>query len=156
MQPASNDTTWSGLSRIHPTRIAINGFCSTGKSGCLHMTDPYHAYSQHLIELGGRPLTRADLPAPEPVRWVVRRKAEVVAAVRGGLLSLEEACSRYMLSLEEINAWQHALDRYGLGGLRTTRVRRCCQPRPSANRPHPENLIEGLAQCPAGRRRLGN
>jgi len=38
------------------------------------------------------------------MRWVIRRKAQVVAAVRGGLLSLEEACSRYMLTVEEFLA----------------------------------------------------
>jgi hypothetical protein len=53
---------------------------------------------------------------------VIRRKAEVVAAVRGGLLSLEEACSRYTLTVEEFLAWQHSIDRHGLAGLRTTRI----------------------------------
>jgi hypothetical protein len=46
----------------------------------------------------------------------------VVAAVRGGLLSLEEACSRYMLTVEEFLAWQRSIDRHGLAGLRTTRI----------------------------------
>src|SRR5262245_23099404 len=32
----------------------------------------------------GSPLTIADLPPPGTKRWVPRRKAEVVAAVRGG------------------------------------------------------------------------
>lgn len=36
----------------------------------------------------GEPLTLADLPSPDTRRWVVRRKAEVVAAVNGGLLTL--------------------------------------------------------------------
>ena len=44
----------------------------------------------YVIGPDGSPLTLADLPKPSPQRWVVRRKAEVVAAVRGGLLSLEE------------------------------------------------------------------
>ena len=35
----------------------------------------------------GNPLTLDDLPAPGTTRWVIRRKAEVVAAVRGGLLT---------------------------------------------------------------------
>jgi Protein of unknown function (DUF1153) len=70
----------------------------------------------------------ADLPVPEATRWVIRRKAEVVAAVRGGLLSLEEACSRYTLSIEEILAWQYCLDQHGLAGLRTTRIQQ--YPRP--------------------------
>ncbi|MBT6588439.1 MAG: DUF1153 domain-containing protein, partial [Rhodospirillaceae bacterium] len=44
------------------------------------------------------------------------------AAVRGGLLSLEEACRRYALSVEEFLSWQQAIDRHGLPGLRTTRI----------------------------------
>lgn len=71
----------------------------------------------------GSPLTLADLPPPSTRRWVSRRKAEVVAAVRGGLLSLDEACKRYNLTSEEFLAWQNALDRFGLDGLRTTRVK---------------------------------
>ena len=70
----------------------------------------------------GRHLTLADLPSPDTKRWVIRRKAEVVAAVRGGLLSLEEACSRYALNSDEFLRWQHYIDRFGLKGLRTTRT----------------------------------
>jgi hypothetical protein len=70
----------------------------------------------------GSPLTLADLPAPGTKRWVIRRKAEVVAAVRGGLLSLEEACSRYALTVDEFLAWQRSIDHYGLAGLRATRI----------------------------------
>ena len=62
----------------------------------------------------GRHLTCADLPSPDTKRWVIRRKAEVVAAVRGGLLSLEEACSRYALNSDEFLRWQHYIDRFGL------------------------------------------
>ena len=64
------------------------------------------------------PLTMADLPRPSTDRWVIRRKAEVVAAVRGGLLSHEQACSRYALSAEEYLSWQDAIDRHGFGALR--------------------------------------
>jgi len=45
-----------------------------------------------------------------------------VAAVRGGLLSLEEACDRYTLTVEEFLAWQYSIDQNGLAGLRTTRI----------------------------------
>ena len=76
----------------------------------------------HLIGPTGEPLTLADLPPANTRRWVIRRKAEVVVAVRGGLLSLEEACRRYTLSVEEFLSWQRAIDRDGLPGLRTTRV----------------------------------
>ena len=50
--------------------------------------------SKYVIGPNGTPLTLANLPRPGTKRWVIRRKAEVIAAVRGGLLSLEEACSR--------------------------------------------------------------
>jgi hypothetical protein len=63
-----------------------------------------------------------DLPAPDTKRWVVRRKAIVVAAVRNGSLSLQEACRRYKLSVEEFLAWQRAIDRHGVPGLRVTRL----------------------------------
>ena len=33
-----------------------------------------------------------ELPAPDTKRWVARRKAVVVNAVRSGAISLEEAC----------------------------------------------------------------
>ena len=35
-------------------------------------------------------LTLANLPSPDAQRWVASRKAIVVAAVRGGLLSMSE------------------------------------------------------------------
>ncbi|MBL4838158.1 MAG: DUF1153 domain-containing protein [Kordiimonadaceae bacterium] len=72
----------------------------------------------------GKPLTLSDLPAANTQRWVIRRKAEVVAAVQGGLLSLEEACSRYSLSVEEFLSWQQAINENGLAGLRTTRLQK--------------------------------
>ena len=70
----------------------------------------------------GRPLRAEDLPPPDTRRWVIRRKAEVVAAVRGGLLSIDDACRCYTLSVEEFLSWQRAMDSHGLPGLRATRV----------------------------------
>ncbi len=63
-----------------------------------------------------------DLPPPDTKRWVIRRKAIVVAAVRGGLITLEDACARYSLSIEEFLSWQRAIDAHGLPGLRATRI----------------------------------
>jgi hypothetical protein len=62
------------------------------------------------------------LPPPDTRRWVVRRKAAVVAAVQSGKLTLEEACRRYNLSEEEFRGWQHAFEAHGLPGLRATRL----------------------------------
>ena len=53
---------------------------------------------------------------------MVRRKAAVVQAVRNGSISLQEACQRYTLSVEEFLAWERAVDRYGIPGLRVTRI----------------------------------
>ena len=70
----------------------------------------------------GELLSLETLPPPGTSRWVVRRKAEVVAAVKGGLLTIDEACERYGLSFEEFASWQRAVDRNGMPGLRVTRV----------------------------------
>ena len=55
-------------------------------------------------------------------RWVVRRKAAVVQAVRVGMISLPEACLRYDLSIEEFLSWQRTVEQHGIPGLRATRV----------------------------------
>lgn len=77
---------------------------------------------KYVIGPDGSPLTVSDLPPESTRRWVIRRKAEVVAAVRGGLLSLEEACDKYTLTVEEFLSWQSSIDEHGLAGLRTTRI----------------------------------
>lgn len=76
----------------------------------------------YVIGPTGEPLSLSDLPPRNTKRWVIRRKAEVVAAVSGGLLTLEDACRHYSLSVEEFLSWQRAIDRNGLPGLRVTRV----------------------------------
>ena len=70
----------------------------------------------------GESLTLESLPPAGTTRWVVRRKAEVVAAVNGGLLSVNDVCERYDLTLEEFASWQRAIDRSGMPGLRVTRI----------------------------------
>ena len=77
---------------------------------------------QYVVGPTGTPLTLRDLPPSDTNRWVIRRKAEVVAAVRGGLLSIEEACERYKLTVDEFLSWQRSIDRHGLPGLRATRI----------------------------------
>ncbi len=86
------------------------------------MTEQYRPRVKYVIGPDGSPLTIADLPPKETKRWVIRRKAEVIAAVRGGLLSLEDACERYMLTVEEYLSWQRSIDRHGLRGLKTTKL----------------------------------
>ena len=86
------------------------------------MTEQMRPRVKYVIGPDGSPLTIADLPPSSTRRWVIRRKAEVVAAVRGGLLSLEEACQHYTLTVEEFLSWQASIDDHGLAGLRTTRI----------------------------------
>ncbi|PKP67513.1 MAG: DUF1153 domain-containing protein [Alphaproteobacteria bacterium HGW-Alphaproteobacteria-8] len=64
----------------------------------------------------------ADLPPRDTRRWVASRKAAVVAAVREGVLTPEDACARYSLTREELDSWRIALDEHGVGALRTTRI----------------------------------
>lgn len=70
---------------------------------------------------GGR-LELSDLPPPETRRWVARRKAQIVAAVRDGLLTFDDACRRYNISPEEFVSWERAIDRHGPSALRVTRL----------------------------------
>ncbi len=78
--------------------------------------------TDHVIGPLGEALTLASLAPREDARWTIRRKAEVVAAVEGGLLTFDEACARYSLSIEELTSWQRAVHRSGMPGLRVTRI----------------------------------
>jgi hypothetical protein len=86
------------------------------------MTDQFRLRVKYVMGPDGSPLTIADLPPPSTKRWVIRRKAEVVAAVRGGLLSLGDACKRYRLTVDEFLSWQRSIEKHGLPGLRATRL----------------------------------
>ncbi len=70
----------------------------------------------------GEVITLDNLPASFDTRWVIRRKEEVVLAVRGNLLSASEARARYKMCERELNDWERTYLRFGTSGLRTTRV----------------------------------
>jgi hypothetical protein len=55
-----------------------------------------------------------------PARWIPQRKAEVLAAVRRGSISLCQACDLYDISVEEFMTWQRGAALHGLAGLRAT------------------------------------
>ena len=86
------------------------------------VAETYSQRLRYVLGPDGSPLTIANLPPPNTKRWVMRRKAEVVAAVRGGLLSLDDACKRYSLTIDEFVTWQRLIERHGLPGLRTTKI----------------------------------
>ncbi len=70
----------------------------------------------------GKPLTFENLPPPNTKRWVINRKAEVVIAVRNGLIGFAEACERYRLSAEELLNWEQLIVAHGMRGLRVTQL----------------------------------
>ena len=70
----------------------------------------------------GNPMSMGDLPPSDTVRWTVRRKAAVVEAIRAGVITTEQACERYALSVEEFLSWQRQIDSHGLRGLRSTKI----------------------------------
>jgi len=67
-------------------------------------------------------LTLVTLPPFDTVRWLPKRKASLVRALQAGLLTIDEACARYSLSIDELAAWQRELARDGQGGLRVSRI----------------------------------
>jgi hypothetical protein len=93
-----------------------------GQSLTKHNGAVQRHHVSYVVGADGTPLTIADLPPPSTKRWVIRRKAQVVVAVKSGLLSLEDACRRYTLTVEEFLAWQNAIERFGPAGLRATRI----------------------------------
>lgn len=80
--------------------------------------------NRHIIVSGPycEPLALENLPPPETYRWMPRLKAQVVAAVNAGLLTTEEACLRYSLTVEEFVSWQRAFDRLQFAGWQVARM----------------------------------
>lgn len=76
----------------------------------------------------GSVMTRADLPPAETCRWVASRKAAVVRAVKHGLMSRDEALSRFDLSGDEFDGWASAVEQHGIPALRTTAIQKYRQP----------------------------
>lgn len=77
---------------------------------------------RRIVGPNGAPLSINDLPQPGVRRWVISRKAMVVMAVRAGLLSIESACARYSISVEEYVGWEKTIDLHGMAGLRATKL----------------------------------
>src|SRR5580704_15237894 len=83
---------------------------------------PNRGEQVRIVRISDRQKELDRLPPPDTRRWVMRRKAQIVAAVRSGVLTFEEACERYRLSEEEFKSWMMMLDAYGVRGLRATRT----------------------------------
>ena len=64
-----------------------------------------------------------NLPSANTIRWTIRRKVEIVTAVRNGILTLDEACERYRLSAEEFLHWERLIASLVLFCLKATRLK---------------------------------
>jgi hypothetical protein len=97
---------------------AIQQELGTGNSGqdeasVDHYASPNAGSAVSHIEIAVMPL-----PPPGSKRWSPDAKAAVAAAVRGRILTLDEACEQYPLTVQEYLTWQHRIDLFGLAGLR--------------------------------------
>jgi hypothetical protein len=77
-----------------------------------------------VVDSFGELLTVESLPPADVVRWVSRRKAQLVCAIREGLISRQEACDRYNISNEELFSWEKLLGDHGPRALLVTKTQR--------------------------------
>ena len=133
MTPSISSTSSAGINRInHPFSTSIQKLFAPAsipsvlkarlQDGDAKMSGD--SASKPIIDSYGQPLTGGTLPAADTVRWVPRRKAQVVCAVREGLISGQEACDRYGISNEELFSWEKLLGDHGPKALRVTRTQR--------------------------------
>ena len=73
------------------------------------------------------------LPPPDTNRWTERGKAAVVAAVSSGMITIDEVCRRYALSVEEFLSWRNTIQRHGVQSLQTTKLQNYRHSRPKAS-----------------------
>ena len=83
-----------------------------------------------LVELVGHDAEQGAFVYPTGQVWSVAEAIRLLAdageqaGVRAGLISLEDACERYKLSVEEFLSWQKLIEDYGMRGLRATRIQK--------------------------------
>ncbi len=86
------------------------------------MSEVYYGDSARITESKGDAITLDSLLGSNTTRWVTSRKSQLIAAINGGLLTIEEASRRYRLTLDELTEWQTAFERHGPKGLKATLV----------------------------------
>ncbi len=73
-------------------------------------------------QLNGATLTPSDLPPSNTVRWTIARKVNVVRAIDAGMITEDDAATRYKLSAEELAGWKEAIEKTGPQALRVTHL----------------------------------
>lgn len=104
------------VSILHPTKKENHDVSTKKKSTNLS--------TQAVVTVGphGSTLTAANLPPPNTRRWVPSRKATVIHAVRGNVISKQKAMEMYNISAKEFAEWEVWYDKYGMAGLRVTHI----------------------------------
>ena len=120
--------------------------CASGAGGS---ASPHRPVDTLSCELPNRTSPMEGLPPPSTKRWVVRRKAAVVAAVLSGGITLEEACRWYQLTEEEFRSWERAFEIHGLAGLRITRTQQYRGLRPGRSRSSSPKQVHSSLLRPA-------
>lgn len=75
-------------------------------------------------DLQGNVITVRDLPPPSTKRWVTNRKAILVRAVQGGLITREEVLATYQMEDRELAIWEKEFAAYGAEGLKITKTQK--------------------------------
>ena len=98
--------------------------CLASASPALAQQAERHYFNGTDFKGGQVVIPKSAIDNPDTKRWVASRKAAVVRAVLGGLISEEEALQTYGLTAEEFLAWRMAVDKYGEAALKTTRLQK--------------------------------
>lgn len=77
-----------------------------------------------VYDLQGNAITVRDLPPPTTRRWVTNRKAILVRAVHGGLITREEVLERYQMEEGEFATWEREFAAHGAEGLKITKTQK--------------------------------
>lgn len=115
--------TCRGSAVLVPSRnlgtAVVRSVSVTAEGKSVEQSVDRHASAREIfvVAADGTMLNIGNLPPSDTKRWVRRRKSYVVAAVKGGLLSLDEAYRRYSLTPEEFQGWEnqarlHAAERW--------------------------------------------
>ena len=86
------------------------------------MTEHYRPRVRYVIGPDGSPADRRRSPAARYQALGDPPQGRGGGCCSRRLISLEEACERYTLTVDEFLSWQRSIDKHGLPGLRATRI----------------------------------
>lgn len=64
----------------------------------------------------------SNLPPEDTKRWVIRKKYQIVEALKNRVITFNQALERYSLSRDELESWIVLAEEHGILGLRATRA----------------------------------